>query len=115
MHVDLVASLSTLESGGTTHPHTHPNTSTSTGSKACIGFWNIGLFNIHLLEEFFISLEELSVLVFKVPDRYSAVSVTWLAKQNPNIYIATWIVCFLSLPCLPNKLCCLIVHFRIDC
>ena len=38
----------------------------STGPKACISFWNIGLFHIHSLDKFFILLEVLSAQVFKV-------------------------------------------------
>ena len=74
------------------------NRSTSTDPKACISFWNIGLFNIYSPEYLFISLEALSALVFKVTCSYSAVSVIWLAKQNSPISFASWIMSRFLIP-----------------
>ena len=79
------------------------NISTSIGTKACISFWNIGLFNTHSLDEFFISLEALFVLVFKVPGRYSAVSVIWLAKKNSHISFASWMMSWFLVPPIFTK------------
>ena len=80
-----------------------PNRSTSTGPKACINLWNISLFNIHSLDEFFVYLEYLSALVFKVPSRYSAVSLIWLDKQNSHISFASWIMSMFLVPSIFTK------------
>ena len=83
-------------------PNLDANRSTSTGPEACISFWNIGLFNILLLDEFFIFLEALSALVFKVPRKYSAVWLGWLNKI-PNISFASWIMSRFLVPPIFTK------------
>ena len=73
--------------------------------KTCISFWNIALFKIHSLDEFSISLEALPALVFKIPGRYSAVSLIWSATQNSHISFASWIMSrFLVSPFVLNNL-----------
>ena len=83
--------------------------------KTCITFWNIGLFNIRSLDKNFIYLKALPTLVFKVSDRYSVVSVIWLAKKVPIFPLPpeSW-VGFLSLPFLPNKVMLLDSPFYMD-